>query len=323
MFSTSIRFSADCVDDHVWLGDLEAAENTFMLDKLNITHILTILDYKPVYNKDDKRIRLYIEAEDIGSYDLLSSFETCYHFIENAVQNNHNILIHCQAGISRSATIVAMYFMKKYTLTHEEAIEKLSNKRCYHMVCPNNGFQSQLQLYHQMNYAVDKTHELYKDFQSERLRTNYGLEKSDKITKTEKEIIDDTDRFPIKSEEKTLETEEVEYQCKTCQHKLFTRNDLFYHQQGRGKSDWSTKPLELDETICDKQVFTYYTDWMIDVFDSNVGDIHCISCQTKLGEYSLDGKKCECGHWVMPAFHFDQNQIERHNEMNHNHVEKS
>ena len=45
--------------------------------------------------------------------DLLSSwFVTAIKFIEDCVNNNGKILIHCYHGVSRSATILAAYLLK-------------------------------------------------------------------------------------------------------------------------------------------------------------------------------------------------------------------
>ncbi|CAF1356388.1 unnamed protein product, partial [Didymodactylos carnosus] len=122
-------FSAALIDDKVWLGDILSSKNKSALDALNITHILSVLGWKPKYDKIDKRIRKYVIAADDDTTDLLPEFEPCYEFIDQAVKNNCNVLIHCQAGISRSATIAASYLMKKYDLTFADALKRLQSKR--------------------------------------------------------------------------------------------------------------------------------------------------------------------------------------------------
>lgn len=47
------------------------------------------------------------------------------------------VLVHCYFGVSRSATVVIAYIMKKYQLTYTEAFEKVKSKR--HIVFPNQG----------------------------------------------------------------------------------------------------------------------------------------------------------------------------------------
>lgn len=91
-------FSADKIDDHLWLGDIDSSTNYAALDELNITHILTVLDYDQKRQKDDRHIRKHVHAYDLHSVDLINEFESCYQFIEQARNENGNVLIHCQAG---------------------------------------------------------------------------------------------------------------------------------------------------------------------------------------------------------------------------------
>lgn len=59
--------------------------------------------------------------------------------------NNRSILVHCNAGLSRSATIVVSYLMKKTGWSLEDALIYTIHKRpC---VQPNEGFLLQLQWY--------------------------------------------------------------------------------------------------------------------------------------------------------------------------------
>lgn len=86
----------------------------------------------------------HIYLEDAESENISRYFDQTFHFIEKARQNG-NILVHCMAGISRSATILAAYLMKKNNLTAREAIQALERKRW--QVYPNDGFIRQLQQY--------------------------------------------------------------------------------------------------------------------------------------------------------------------------------
>lgn len=95
-------FTADKIDDHIWLGDIDSSENHEALDALNITHILTVLDFDPARPEGDRRIRKHVYAYDFHTTDLIGEFESCYQFIEQAVSKNENVLIHCHAGIQEN-----------------------------------------------------------------------------------------------------------------------------------------------------------------------------------------------------------------------------
>ncbi|CAF1103116.1 unnamed protein product [Rotaria sordida] len=259
-------FTADKIDDNE-------------LNNNKITHILTILDYKPNYI-DNNRTYLYIYAEDLQSTDLLTNdFEKCFQFIDNTIEQGHQILIHCQSGISRSATITAMYLMRKYSLTREQAIERLIEKRHNWMIMPNDGFLKQLDLFYQMNYKIDKENQLYQEFQCKR------FDLIEQKTSTSKFILNDEN--------------EKEYKCRNFHWKLFTNNDIQIHEEN-------------SINICDNKtkIFTYFLDWIDDIFDNSFGKIICPNCKIILGEYSLHGIQCNCHQWIKPAFVFQCQFIE-------------
>lgn len=90
------------------------------------------------------------------------------------------VLVHCYFGVSRSATVVIAYIMKKYGLSYSEAFEKVKAKRS--IVYPNQGrffyysrfdflfsllsigFVTQLRLYKEMGYTIDTSNMKYKIF---------------------------------------------------------------------------------------------------------------------------------------------------------------
>lgn len=61
------------------------------------------------------------------------------------------VLVHCQAGISRSSTIVTAYLMRRNGISREEAFEMVRRVRGH--VKPNAGFWDQLGVYAACNYA--------------------------------------------------------------------------------------------------------------------------------------------------------------------------
>lgn len=74
--------------------------------------------------------------------NLQIHFDECIEFIEESLKKNENILVHCAAGVSRSASIVIAYIMKTKKLKFEEAFNLVKSKRS--IICPNRGFRSQL-----------------------------------------------------------------------------------------------------------------------------------------------------------------------------------
>lgn len=140
----------------LYLGDICTALNKEELTRIGITDLLTI-EIKPLQAHDlascIKRY-LFINVMDHTKQDIISHFDATNEFIESALKDATNkILVHCVAGISRSASLVIAYVMKTRSMNYTEAYELVSHKR--RIVDPNEGFVRQLVLYHKMGYKID------------------------------------------------------------------------------------------------------------------------------------------------------------------------
>jgi protein-tyrosine phosphatase len=80
---------------------------------------------------DDEEERISIHFFDV------------HKIIRDAVSDGKNVMVHCAAGISRSATLVIAYLMIENGWTMREAYNYVKNKR--HIIEPNIGFMKQLQ----------------------------------------------------------------------------------------------------------------------------------------------------------------------------------
>ncbi|CAG2057949.1 unnamed protein product [Timema podura] len=115
----------DCIEPGLWLGNITAATDDVALEQRRINHILTVdscpLPRKMVMQQGIKT--LFIQVTDTPREDLLSHFEDTYRFISEG-QERGVVLVHCYFGVSRSATIVIAYMMKKHGLSFEDALER-------------------------------------------------------------------------------------------------------------------------------------------------------------------------------------------------------
>ncbi|KAF7288813.1 Dual specificity phosphatase [Mycena chlorophos] len=102
--------------------------------------------------------RLVIPVLDLAEEELFPHFMQTNAFIDEG-RANGGVLVHCQMGISRSATVVAAYLLANHavletpTPTPAAAISFLVSKRP--MVAPNWGFREQLMLYYDCGCDVD------------------------------------------------------------------------------------------------------------------------------------------------------------------------
>jgi protein-tyrosine phosphatase len=70
---------------------------------------------------------------------------TAVKFIEDCREDGGIVLVHCAAGVSRSATVVAAWLMVSKKMSHKEALSFLAARR--KVICPNPGFVKQLELF--------------------------------------------------------------------------------------------------------------------------------------------------------------------------------
>lgn len=82
-----------------------------------------------------------LDLEDVCKENITRYFEEANYFIDDALKNNGKVLVHCLAGISRSATITIAYLMKVHQMTLEEAAITVKKARS---IMPNEGFIRQL-----------------------------------------------------------------------------------------------------------------------------------------------------------------------------------
>ena len=105
--------------ERLYLGDFNAASDAQFLKQHHITHILNVTT--EVQNSFPTEIQYFkIAVEDKTDTDILFHIESTNNFIENA-RNTGSILVHCVAGVSRSASIVVAYLMWKENMTMNKA----------------------------------------------------------------------------------------------------------------------------------------------------------------------------------------------------------
>lgn len=77
-----------------------------------------------------------INIDDQPTEDLYKYFDEIYDFMEQS-RKKTNILVHCFAGVSRSATGVIMYLMKKNDWSYYKAYSHCKKNRS--IISPNKG----------------------------------------------------------------------------------------------------------------------------------------------------------------------------------------
>ncbi|KAK9931320.1 hypothetical protein M0R45_018598 [Rubus argutus] len=130
------------IEQGLFLGSIGAANNKEELKNCNVTHILTVANSLPPQYPNDFVYKV-LNVADTKCTDLKQHFDECFNYIEEAKRCGGGVLVHCFAGMSRSATIVLSYLMKKHGMRLTQALELVKRKRP--QAAPNAGFISQLQ----------------------------------------------------------------------------------------------------------------------------------------------------------------------------------
>ena len=131
----------DKITSKIFLGNEEAQKRKALLKALGITNILIVAEELRINFKDDF-IYKKIDVQDTPWQNIAKFFDETFDFIEEA---KGNVYVHCAAGISRSASVVIAYLMRKEGKNFEETLEFVQEKR--YVVDPNNGFKKQLKGY--------------------------------------------------------------------------------------------------------------------------------------------------------------------------------
>ncbi|XP_058016588.1 dual specificity protein phosphatase 10-like isoform X1 [Ahaetulla prasina] len=127
----------------LYLGNERDAQNLEILLHLNVGHVLNVTTHLPLYHADSGRLHYKrLPATDNNRQDLRQYFEEAFEFIEEAHQSGKGVLVHCQAGVSRSATIVIAYLMKHTLMTMGDAYKYVKGRRP--VISPNLNFMGQL-----------------------------------------------------------------------------------------------------------------------------------------------------------------------------------
>ncbi|KAI3380347.1 hypothetical protein SNEBB_003316 [Seison nebaliae] len=130
--------------DHVMLGSEWNASNFNELKSNRITHILNVSnEIDNFYPQHFKYMNLRV-SDDYNA-QLLPHWESSYRFISQLKDTNNRVLVHCQMGVSRSASTVIAYGLKEYLLPLNQTIKWTKEKRS--CIQPNENFLSQLNIY--------------------------------------------------------------------------------------------------------------------------------------------------------------------------------
>uniref|UniRef100_A0A0N5BRX6 protein-tyrosine-phosphatase n=1 Tax=Strongyloides papillosus TaxID=174720 RepID=A0A0N5BRX6_STREA len=246
-------------------------------EKLNNLCIKNIITISAMSIPDDKKINgigyNFLFCLDQPEQDILGN-----NFLENAISivekklSEGKLLIHCEQGISRSATLCIAYIMKTFKYTFSRAYELIKTK--HPQACPNSGFLKQLQIFEKLNF----------DCSEEKLRNSNEYKIWCSNTGNIPKI--STNSVSLPHEYGEDKSNVVKYRCRKCRNILFNSCNLMVHEIK--KKD--RKNIEDNNQICGFGYYLMPLDWMS--LNDVQGKINCPKCNEKIGHYNWSGKEC-------------------------------
>ncbi|XP_029968995.1 dual specificity protein phosphatase 16 isoform X2 [Salarias fasciatus] len=127
---------------HLYLGCQRDVLNQEVMQQNDIVFVLNASNTcpKPDFIPDSHFLR--VPVNDSFCEKILPWLDRSLDFIEKAKACNARVLVHCLAGISRSATIAIAYIMKRMDMSLDEAYRFVKEKRP--TISPNFNFLGQL-----------------------------------------------------------------------------------------------------------------------------------------------------------------------------------
>jgi len=191
-------------------------------DEYKITHILTVSVMPiPSTRQLDEILYKCCHLMDMPNQDLLSCLDECLSFIVEALDDeNCSVLVHCEMGVSRSASVVTAYLMLKFEWSVTEALAFIQRSR---FVMPNDGFLEQLAIFEKLKYRADN--------EALRLSIDYRrwCSNSGRIVPNSKgpaTVMDFTTAVDNATSAST-----VQFKCAKCRRLLFTNEHVYEHHR--------------------------------------------------------------------------------------------
>ena len=151
---SGISYNIDKITDNIYLGKVDGLKDKDYFKAEKITSILSLIENVPEVDKELNINHKKIHIDDLYSENIIKYFKECIEFIDN----NGKIFVHCECGVSRSATIVIAYLMWKTHSTFDAAYRFVKKTRPE--IDPNNGFRKQLNIFQKLlqenDYDLDK-----------------------------------------------------------------------------------------------------------------------------------------------------------------------
>lgn len=130
------------VTDHLFLSNAAAAGDASQITQRKITCVISVSETKNRTSPPPDVEHIHLPIADSPLSPLSDYFDKVADKIQYNAERNGRTLVHCNAGVSRSATLCMVYLMKHQGFSLLEAHRLV--KTCRPIARPNCGFWKQL-----------------------------------------------------------------------------------------------------------------------------------------------------------------------------------
>lgn len=149
----------DRIDETVILGALPLRSVTDEILKLNVSGIVSMTESHETrrWVTTEKEwaergiTQLVLSTPDLIAAPSQSKLVTGVQFLLNHVERRQQVYVHCKAGRTRSATLVACYLMQRHGWSPEESVEFIRARRPHIKIRMKQW--TALKTYHQQNIS--------------------------------------------------------------------------------------------------------------------------------------------------------------------------
>ncbi|KAL6760314.1 hypothetical protein V8C86DRAFT_2556866 [Haematococcus lacustris] len=286
----------------LFLGSLRSLG---LLKSLGVTHVVSVVNFEVAKDLSAYR-HLHLALPDDEDANLLALLPQAYTFINDCLQGPSpgRVLVHCQAGQSRSVATVAAYLMKSQGLTADKAVASIQH--LWPSAQPNEGFMAQLLLFQDMRCSLDPQHPVFRLWCHRQVGQRWeesGWAEPDVFA-----------QLPTLQE--TQAQGSTLYRCRKCRqvlassaqvlpldeaslgHKLLgsrKHHRLAAAPAGQGQAGGGAGAAP--------SLFVSPLAWMAGSVVGEVqGKLYCPGCKERLGSFNWAGITNERGAWITPAF---------------------
>jgi hypothetical protein len=153
--------SAHCVWEEgnakVYLGPARAAglKARESLLQAGVGAIINCTRGVPCHHREDRIRYCRVPIYDNAGADILVYLTGATTFLDFNLRQGFSVLVHCEMGISRSATVVLAYLMRYHNMTRDQSYTIIKQRRP--KIDPNEGFWQQLLIWQHQMIATTST----------------------------------------------------------------------------------------------------------------------------------------------------------------------